>query len=181
MEVAGEGVDSPRRSREGYSKDVVYSVNVRGQGTVSSSWMAYPRNGEARGPAGSWPLQGTVAMVRKGVKVFGGEVHSEGSQRERWLRIWVNASSKEKIFLKKASPSEEPSLISPPLTYGIPPSLAAAQRDTQASRAVRPGLCFPVLNYIVASNEVLCLLRPQFPQLGRSRLSRKDPPSANAT
>lgn len=86
-----------------------------------------------------------------------------------------------KDFFKKASPSEEPPLISPPLTYGIPPSLAAAQRDTQASRAVRPGLCFPVLNYIVASNEVLCLLRPQFPQLCRSRLSRKDPPSANAT
>ena len=45
-----------------------------------------------------------------------------------------------KDFFKKASPSEEPSLISPPLTYGIPPSLAAAQRDTQACRAVRPGL-----------------------------------------
>ena len=103
MEVAGEGVDSPRRSREGYSKDVVYSVNVRGQGTVSSSWMAYPRNGEARGPAGSWPLQGTVAMVRKGVKVFGGEVHSEGSQREMAKNMGQRIFQR-KDFFKKSFP-----------------------------------------------------------------------------
>ena len=83
MEVAGERVDSPRSSREGYSEDVVYSVNVRRQGTVFRSRMAYPRNWEASGPAGSWLLQGTVDMVREGVEVFVGEVHSEGSQRER--------------------------------------------------------------------------------------------------
>ena len=73
--------------------------------------------------------------VREVIEVLGfflggwGELGSEGilkRERERvTFGIWVNASSKEKIFLK-ATPSEEPSRISPPLTYGIPPSLACS-------------------------------------------------------
>ena len=103
MEVAGEGVDSPRSSREGYNEDVVYSVNVRRQGTVFRSRMAYPRNWEASGPAGSWLLQGTVDMVREGVEVFGGEVHSEGSQREI-VKNMGQRIFQRKDFFKKAPP-----------------------------------------------------------------------------
>lgn len=78
-------------------------MDTRGQETVLRSRMAYPRNGEASGPAGSWPLQGTVAMVREGVEVFRGKVQREGRQREMVKNLGQRIFQR-KDFLKQLPP-----------------------------------------------------------------------------
>lgn len=76
------------------------------------------------------------------------------------------------------TPSKEPSLISPPLTYGSQGRATRASspgREIQTSWPVRPGLCLPAI-------EAPCgfkrgLPGPQFPRLCRSRLSRRTRPA----
>lgn len=79
------------------------------------------------------------------------------------------------------TPSEEPSLISPPLTCAcLPPSLALLSGERE--RELRsPQLSLLLLQSTAALKAALSLPEPQFPQLCRSRLSGKGPPSANAT
>lgn len=79
-----------------------------------------------------------------------------------------------------ATLSEEPSLISLPLTCArLPPSLALPVWVERELRS--PQFSVLLLQSTAASNAVLSLMEPQFPQLCRSRLSGKGPPSANAT
>ena len=82
MEVAGERVDSPRSSREGYSEDVVYSVNVRRQGTVFRSRMAYPRNWEASGQQEAGYFKALWTWSEKELKFSGGK-YTVKEARER--------------------------------------------------------------------------------------------------
>lgn len=95
----------------------------------------------------------------------------------RFNRKWVKKNSSKKTY--ECHPLREAFSDFSAFDLSLPPSLSG---PCTLERELRPPkLSLLLSKHTAASNAVRNLPEPQFPQLCRSRLSGKGPPSANAT